>query len=471
MAGYRFKSKAIPPPRQKSCNACIQAKRRCDLQIPTCSRCTKRNLTCNYLYPPERPRSLTKEPPQNTSILASPELTRVDLPNPTELKPSSQPFNFNMDLGLENAPTAFNPFDSFSTMFQTSWQDGPKSLTPRVPNTYPLNLFENQNPDISFVESPDRLDALLRDNGIPIGKSLEPRVTATTAPPVELLEGIAVSTSTPYGPIEEYFTDATSRVNYSTEVIKAIPSLLVKKNQTEWMHPVLYKSYMPPSIRDAQAACSLYVNKNSENEASVFRFIDIKVNELVASEFPHIPIDMLARVQAILLYQIIRLHDGNIRQRANGEAQNQLLLEWAHDLHKFITRQDIESSSSPDNPTSIPQSLESWALFESARRTSLFCSFFLSQYNILKFGHCDQDLCPFANSTWTASAHLWNAQTTFDFKIAWNNHPRFVVKDLNIKDFLENAKADDVDGYTKLIMVTCIGTDNVKEWLLEKGEI
>jgi hypothetical protein len=34
--------------RQKSCNACVQAKRGCDRQYPVCSRCTEKAIDCVY---------------------------------------------------------------------------------------------------------------------------------------------------------------------------------------------------------------------------------------------------------------------------------------------------------------------------------------------------------------------------------------------------------------------------------------
>lgn len=35
-------------PRRKSCRACAKAKRRCDLVLPVCSRCSQRRLNCEY---------------------------------------------------------------------------------------------------------------------------------------------------------------------------------------------------------------------------------------------------------------------------------------------------------------------------------------------------------------------------------------------------------------------------------------
>lgn len=37
-----------PASRQKSCNACVRSKRKCDKQAPTCSRCAERDEPCVY---------------------------------------------------------------------------------------------------------------------------------------------------------------------------------------------------------------------------------------------------------------------------------------------------------------------------------------------------------------------------------------------------------------------------------------
>lgn len=36
------------PLRQKSCNACVKAKRGCDKRYPTCSRCEEKHMPCTY---------------------------------------------------------------------------------------------------------------------------------------------------------------------------------------------------------------------------------------------------------------------------------------------------------------------------------------------------------------------------------------------------------------------------------------
>jgi len=38
----------VPKSRQKNCNSCVQAKRRCDRRAPICSRCVKKKTPCIY---------------------------------------------------------------------------------------------------------------------------------------------------------------------------------------------------------------------------------------------------------------------------------------------------------------------------------------------------------------------------------------------------------------------------------------
>jgi hypothetical protein len=88
-------------PKRKSCTACAKAKRRCDLALPVCSRCSLRKLDCHY------PLLMHGNTP--SSIPTPPDLDSLDslmtLP-PTTLQ---QPECFHIygvdDLMLMNMPT------------------------------------------------------------------------------------------------------------------------------------------------------------------------------------------------------------------------------------------------------------------------------------------------------------------------------------------------------------------------------
>ena len=47
--------------RQKNCNSCVQAKRRCDRRTPICSRCSQKRTPCVYTKPKPFSRSVQQE--------------------------------------------------------------------------------------------------------------------------------------------------------------------------------------------------------------------------------------------------------------------------------------------------------------------------------------------------------------------------------------------------------------------------
>lgn len=57
----------------------------------------------------------------------------------------------------------------------------------------------------------------------------------------------------------------------------------------------------------------MYMAKNDVNKLMIFRAIERSVAELIKSPQSTVPIEVLARTQSLLLYQIIRLYDGDVR--------------------------------------------------------------------------------------------------------------------------------------------------------------
>lgn len=52
--------------RQKNCNSCVQAKRRCDRRTPICSRCNEKMISCSYT----RTKALKQSVRQNVETLS-----------------------------------------------------------------------------------------------------------------------------------------------------------------------------------------------------------------------------------------------------------------------------------------------------------------------------------------------------------------------------------------------------------------
>lgn len=102
---------------RRSCDACAKAKSRCDLQTPTCSRCTKRNVNCVFQNEPLTAHSTTA-----TSHIAKPKnttsLTKASTPGITQSLLARRVGNRTVVGGASPFPVFIgagfpDPFDSY----------------------------------------------------------------------------------------------------------------------------------------------------------------------------------------------------------------------------------------------------------------------------------------------------------------------------------------------------------------------
>jgi hypothetical protein len=98
---------------------------------------------------------------------------------------------------------------------------------------------------------------------------------------------------------------------------------------------------------------------NQDNKASVIRVLCEGLQELKHQGAVTLPRDKLARAQALLLYQIICLFDGDLSLRSQAEKDMPLLSNWIDDLCKIRDNlgwpHEIDSSR---EQTSCPKSWE-----------------------------------------------------------------------------------------------------------------
>lgn len=71
--------------------------------------------------------------------------------------------------------------------------------------------------------------------------------------------------------------------------------------------------YLIHSLLDAYATCALFISRNETNATFVARHVIEKAQLLMEERMPIPPIDILARTQALLLYQIILISSGDVR--------------------------------------------------------------------------------------------------------------------------------------------------------------
>jgi hypothetical protein len=129
--------------------------------------------------------------------------------------------------------------------------------------------------------------------------------------------------------------DTQTPLHYIVARIKGFTTDVATRNATPFLHRYLYRDHAPQCILSCFAANVLYANRTEANTAMVMRVLHSSVRELVDTEAGRVvatPAEKLARAQTLFLYQIIRLFDGDVILRAQGEKDMPLLQTWLGDL-------------------------------------------------------------------------------------------------------------------------------------------
>lgn len=182
--------------RQKSCSACAQAKRKCDLQQPNCLRCTRQRLVCTYPPGPPQPRR--------------------SRPVPTPPRP--------------NEPSLINELFGDSSLDFSFDLDIPEVAIE------PDTELREPSPDLSrLMYDVEQANGTLQTPG-----GAKP---AHVTPIVERYPSYKEFSNLIASEIFE------SRVGYSMEQWKLAPRMMVERNCTPWSHPNLYEELMPRSMQ------------------------------------------------------------------------------------------------------------------------------------------------------------------------------------------------------------------------------
>lgn len=182
--------------------------------------------------------------------------------------------------------------------------------------------------------------------------------------------------------------------------------------------------------------------------------------------------DCLAHTHALILYQIIRLLDGDISARGSAERALPDLENSALVLLNYVNW-DIEEAGSelPMYPMAPTKTFwHDWIFQESIRRTLLITFYFTQAYRVLagqKSVACDGKLglC----HSWTLSAHLWNAMTPLAFADAWQHKKHFILRYSDFAEVWNGARAEDIDNYGRIFISSYLGVEEAEGWFASRG--
>lgn len=190
-----------PPPRKKSCAACIKAKRRCDFAVPACLRCSQRRIQCEY--PSRMPRAKVRA----SSHVAN---------EPAPLQDVAVPDGASSDDCTGGAETIACQFRPTATVYLE--EPSQCSMHP-VSCDFATLEYDAESQGYDVIHQPFMLAA-------PTTKGLHDRLTEVVA----------------------------RRLQFSLDQIQKAPRAMVAETQTPWSHPLLYADSMPRSMQGKGAS-------------------------------------------------------------------------------------------------------------------------------------------------------------------------------------------------------------------------
>jgi hypothetical protein len=259
------------------------------------------------------------------------------------------------------------------------------------------------------------------------------------------------------------------RAAWLVKTLCSYPRLLLTKTKTPFIHPFLFSPTIPSPLQDAISGCSLYLAKNATNEGLVWEIISSMVAKLLQPRTSWAVSEHLSCVQALTIFQIIRLFDGDVRARGDAEEAERVLDEWTDHLAlRTGAIADPLENVPVDAQHLLDKGWESWVFEESVRRTIIVGRMVSATYSVLKRG-----FCTFVEKvdrlSFTARKELWDANSPVGWRLAVETPERFYVTRMDLREVLEKARLDDVDDLGLLMLVTYKGLDGVNDWIVRMG--
>ncbi|KAJ6161449.1 hypothetical protein N7470_004845 [Penicillium chermesinum] len=276
--------------------------------------------------------------------------------------------------------------------------------TPRVVQARARSPVSSDDTPASF-ESLDRSIPDLSDEFLSIAEASEPWFSGYEADE-DFFSWMSLSPSLlgfpQLSPMEE--TPDIRRIDkwskeQSLRCIKEFSRMFAKHRCTPFIHARLYEAELPDAMADAFTVSAAYHAKSPETQDLVFRILEKKSSQLAYKDYQQESIaELLAAVQALVLFHTIQLFDGDIRQRSIAERDGEQFMRMVEQLR--VRAIELGPAST----------WQAWIFGESLRRTVILAYFMMDIFQTLKQGYCSNvptlSVLPF-----TAGENLWEATT------------------------------------------------------------
>lgn len=508
---------SVAATRQKSCNACVRGKRRCDKKAPKCTRCSSKGLECVYARVPpgatadsvlleeeyfsSNANSNSAGRPGDRSAAASVDSSGlsasdapdfgamgsfVDIPSLAGSSAGNTSPESSLDYGLDscnvnaaaaaglgttggphttNAATA--EFMQMDDMSGFSIADLLAAGNPSFGgDLWDIHNFPSLDGDsgASSDNMPSAFNSSLNPNAL-TGKVDPHPLQVVAARPIRDLSMLREECDATFDPLEVH--DSRSKPGHILKVFTEIHATFSQTRSLSFLHSRLYATQLPKTVMTAFCAASAYTNRTPETKGWTVKLIGDATREIYAEgERANTPTEKLARLHALLIINSMRMLDGDLWLRAAAEKEMPVMIDWITDI--VNTRDKLEEGLSKSQWTDKacpPKSWEAWLLLENIRRAIIASISFFCLISILKgeAPECELWTQPLH---FTASRHLWEAQTSVEFYRAWREKPRFLIQNMQYREFWQYATPDDLDEFTRVMLTTQTGTEAMDHFML-----
>ncbi|KAK4060791.1 uncharacterized protein Triagg1_10634 [Trichoderma aggressivum f. europaeum] len=250
-----------------------------------------------------------------------------------------------------------------------------------------------------------------------------------------------------------------------------------------FIHSHLYRTRFPTCVQVAYTTLSAYINRTEGNYEIILRIIESQAKELLTGPDLGVndalePLDLLeqlARVHALMVYQIICLFDGDIRSRHLAEGRSHILDRWVmqmvecassslYPLSLTLDPLDLVETACQVDPPSLTGNTEhlwhTWILAESIRRTWLTATGLQALYLTLQQGWA---FCP-GGMMFTTRHGVWEAKTALAWEMLCLETDIGFIQRFETEKLFTEANPLEIDDFGKMILESTYGTERMERW-------
>ncbi|KAI1393067.1 uncharacterized protein F4822DRAFT_393008 [Hypoxylon trugodes] len=418
--------------RRKACAACTKAKRPCSKRSPCCDRCERKNIPCRY--PPINQTARDYAVTDGTIIAAEKSMTRAGEAYPIHV-------------------VYFEPFYS-----------------------------DLDGPQVGEAHHPCSIGMGRSTRPLPLGHDWFYSADSWT---------IARS-GAPAFPSQAFETAA---LKHHIATVQSWMRQWTTTGRSPFIHHRLYALRMPRCLQDAYTTLTTYLARTPENSDLCFQIVQERATEIIedaqrTAPTPSSgdaatdsiggavlldPVDHLARVHALFVYQVIGLFDGDIGLRASAENRMSILTAWVAEMWEsaeldasiYSTMLALDRATNDEQTGSVSRTEEEttawrrWTVLESIRRAWLLVTITQSIYQLFKEGWSQ---CP-GSVNWTTRAGLWDASDQYSWsKLVANGSGPLFVPSLRADILYKEATPSEVDEFGHAILIAQFGLEHTTKW-------